>query len=301
MTPRVLLALPGSEAIAETFAQVLRARHGRLDWRRFPDGESLVAVDEDLAGADVVLLACLRDPDRAALALRFAAATAREFGAARVGLAAPYLPYMRQDVRFHPGEAVNAPLFAAFLGESFDWLVTVDPHLHRIPSLDRVYRIPTRVVEAAPAIAGWIRANVPDAIVIGPDAESLQWVARIGELAGVPFQVLSKVRHGDRHVDVSLPDAAAAAGRVPVVVDDIASSGMTMVETLRHLAMLGLPPASCVVTHALFADDACERVMAAGAARVISTDTLPHPSNAVSIVESLALAAAAMMDAGYPR
>jgi ribose-phosphate pyrophosphokinase len=292
---RVLLALPGAEHLAADIANALGARLGRLDWRRFPDGESLLAVDEDLAGADVVLLACLRDPDRSALALRFAAATAREFGAARVGLLAPYLPYMRQDVRFRPGEAVNAPLYAQFLGESFDWLVTSDPHLHRIPSLDRIYRIPTRVVEAAPEIARWIRANVPQAIVIGPDSESLQWVGRIGELADLPFQVLAKVRHGDREVEVSLPDAAAAAGRAPVVVDDIASSGMTMVETLRHLAALGLPPASCVVTHALFADEAVERMRAAGASRIASTDTLPHASNAIGMAAALAEAADAMM------
>lgn len=294
---RVLLTLPGAEHLADDIAAALGARRGRLDWRRFPDGESLLAVDEDLAGAEVALLACLRDPDRSALALRFVAATAREFGAARVGLVAPYLPYMRQDVRFRPGEAVNAPLFAKFLEESFDWLVTCDPHLHRIPSLDRIYRIPTRVVEAAPEIARWIRANLPSAIVIGPDSESLQWVERIGELADLPFQVLSKVRHGDREVEVSLPDAAAAAGRTPVVVDDIASSGMTMVQTLRHLAALGLPPATCVVTHALFADDACERMQAAGAARIASTDTLQHSSNAIGMAAALAAGAATLMNA----
>ena len=260
---RMLLPMPGSEHLADAIAARVGAECARFEWRRFPDGESLVAVDDRLDDADVVLLACLRDPDRSALALRFAAATAREF--------------------------------AALLEESFDWLVTVDPHLHRIPSLDRIYRMPTRVVEAAPAIAAWIRTQLPDAIVIGPDAESLQWVARIGELAGVPFQVLSKVRHGDRDVEVSLPDATEAAGRTPVVVDDIASSGMTMVETLKHLSALGLPSATCVVTHALFADDACDRVMAAGASRLLSTDTLPHPSNAISVVDGLADAANEML------
>ena len=80
-----------------------------------------------------------------------------------------------------------------------------------------------------------------------------------------------------------------------MVVDDIASSGMTMVETLKHLSALGLPSATCVVTHALFADDACDRVMAAGASRLLSTDTLPHPSNAISVVDGLADAANEML------
>src|SRR3546814_2966154 len=83
-----------------------------------------------------------------ALPLRFAARAAREFGARSVGLIAPYLGYMRQDTRFHPGEAVSTPLFAQFLEEAFDWLVTVDPHLHRVERLQSLYRIPTAHVSA---------------------------------------------------------------------------------------------------------------------------------------------------------
>ena len=297
---RKILALPGAETFADALAPRLGASRGRLDWRHFPDGESLLAVDDAVRDEDVLLVACLRDPDRSALGLRFAAATLREFGARSVGLVAPYLPYMRQDIRFRAGEAVSAPLYARFLQESFDWLVTVDPHLHRITRLDQVFAIPARVVEAAPAIAEWIRTHVPGAVVIGPDAESLQWVGRIGELAGVPVQVLSKVRHGDREVEVSLPDAAAAAGRTPVVVDDIASSGATIVETLRHLGTLGLPPAACVVTHALAGIAGEQRVRAAGAREVVSTDTLPHASNGISVVALVAQACEAVL-AELPR
>lgn len=128
---RILLSFPLQQPFAEGMASALQARIGRLDWRRFPDGESLVAIDEDLAGASVAVVASLYHPDEMALALYFAAATAREFGAHKVGLIAPYLGYMRQDKRFHPGEAVSAPLFARFLEQNFDWLVTADPHLHR--------------------------------------------------------------------------------------------------------------------------------------------------------------------------
>src|SRR3546814_9724361 len=89
-------------------------------WRHFPDGESLVTLDDALDGADVAILASLRNADAMALPLRFAARAAREFGARSVGLIAPYLGYMRQDTRFHPGEAVSTPLFAQFLEEALD-------------------------------------------------------------------------------------------------------------------------------------------------------------------------------------
>ena len=294
--PRVLLPFAPQTAMAEAMAPALGARIGRLAWRRFPDGESLVAVDEDLAGVDVAILASLDRPDQIALALRFAAATAREFGARSVGLIAPYLAYMRQDKRFHPGEAISAPLFARFLEESFDWLVTADPHLHRNPELSSVYRIPARRVATAPLVADWIRATIPDAIVIGPDSESRQWVSDIADRAGVPYQVLTKIRRGDRDVEVSLPDPDAARGRRPVIVDDIVSSGRTAIETLGHLQRLGLPAAVCIAIHAVFSGDAYEQLLAAGAARVVSTDSIQHPSNAISTAALLAEASAELFN-----
>jgi ribose-phosphate pyrophosphokinase len=293
---RVLLSFPEQKALADAIAPGLDARIGRLDWRRFPDGESLVAVDEDLAGSDVVILATLQNPDEKALALRFSAATAREFGARSVGLIAPYLAYMRQDKRFHPGEAISAPLFTRFLEESFDWLVTADPHLHRIRELPDLYRIPTRCVRTAPLLADWIRENVPDAIVIGPDSESDQWVSDIARRAGMPYQVLNKIRRGDRDVEVSLPDIGSASGRTPVIVDDIISSGRTVIETLGHLTRLGLPPAICVAIHAVFAQSAFEQLLAAGAAQVVSTDSVPHSSNAISIASLLTQASIELLD-----
>jgi ribose-phosphate pyrophosphokinase len=285
---RVLLPFPAQRALAGSIALSLGARIGRLDWRRFPDGESLVAVDDALGDSDVGIVASLHHPDEMALALRFAAATAREFGARSVGLIAPYLAYMRQDKRFHPGEAVTAPLFARYLEESFDWLVTVDPHLHRNPELSSLFRIPARRVAAAPIVADWIRDNVPRAIVVGPDSESDQWVSDIAGRARVPYQVLSKTRRGDRHVEVSLPDIVAARGHIPVILDDIVSSGRTAIETLGHLKRLGLPATVCVAIHAVFAEDAYEQLLAAGAARVVSTDSINHPSNVISVAGLLA-------------
>lgn len=293
---RMLLPFPLQRKLTEAIAPMLAARNGRLDWRHFPDGESLVTIEEGLDGIDVALVASLHNPDELALPLRFAAATAREFGARSVGLIAPYLAYMRQDKRFNSGEAVSAPLFARFLEESFDWLVTADPHLHRNPKLSELYRMPVRRVATAPLIADWLRGNVPNAILIGPDGESEQWVADIANRAGFPYQILTKTRRGDRDVEVSLPSIDAAFSRIPVIVDDIVSSGRTSIETLGHLRRLGLPPAVCVVIHPVFAQNAYEQLLAAGPARVVSTDSIPHPSNAISLAGLLAQASIEMFE-----
>ena len=286
----MVLPFPDDRELARAVAQRLGMRMGRLQWRSFPDGESLVAIEEDLDGCDVVIFASLRAPDSKALPLRFAARTAKEFGARRVGLVAPYLGYMRQDTRFHAGEAISARWFAEFLCESVDWLVTVDPHLHRIKSLDAVFRIPAPCVVTAPLLADWIRREVSHPVLLGPDRESEQWVAEIAANVPAPYQVLQKVRHGDREVEVSVPDVDGLRGRTVVLVDDIVSSGRTLIETLAQLQRFGLAPAACVVIHAVFAGDAYEALQGAGAARIISTNSIAHPSNAIGLANAIASA-----------
>jgi ribose-phosphate pyrophosphokinase len=286
----ILVAFPEMMPLARDLAPALGADLRALDWHHFPDGESLVTLPGDLEGADVALLASLRDPDRLALPLRFAAATARELGARRVGLIAPYLGYMRQDRRFQAGQAVTAPLFAQFLGESFDWLVTVDPHLHRIARLGGVFAMPAVRAVSAPVLADWIRTHVPDAVLLGPDSESQQWVAEVARLAGRPHEVLRKIRTGDRKVDVSVPHGATLRAGTPVILDDIASSGGTMARAVERLLDAGTAAPVCLVIHAVFADGAQESILAAGAARIISTDTIPHPSNAIKVAGLLAKA-----------
>lgn len=295
-----LLAFPGMLPLGEAIAALAGARVGEVDLHRFPDGESLVTLSGDLAGKDVAILATLRDPDPLALPLRFAAETAREMGARRVGLIAPYLAYMRQDKRFAEGQAVSAPLFARFLEESFDWLVTADPHLHRIHSLEDLFDIPVRRIETAPLLADWISGNVPDAVLLGPDSESRQWVAEVARLADRPYEVLDKRRSGDRSVEVSIPHSEALLAGTPVILDDIASSGRTLIQAIKRLLAAGTRPPICVVIHAVFAGDAHDDILAAGAARVVTTNSIPHASNAVTLEQALADAASDLQAANPP-
>ena len=284
----VILALPGNEALAAALASQLAVELGRAEQRRFPDGESYLRLDTDVAGRDVLIAATLRDPDSHFLPLAFLAATARELGASRVGLVAPYLAYMRQDARFRPGEAVTSRVFSRLLANEVDWLVTVDPHLHRYPSLTTIYPIETAVVAAAPAIAAWILANVERPLVIGPDEESAQWVRAVALAAEAPHVVLRKVRRGDRDVEVSLPDIERWRDRTPVLVDDIISTARTLMAAARHLRIAGMAPPVCIGAHAVFAGDAYEALLAAGVSRIVTCNTIPHASNAIDVVPALA-------------
>lgn len=289
MSPPLVLPLPGAETMAEALVRRLGAEPGVLETRRFPDGESYVRLRAEVAGRDVALVCTLADPDPQILRLIFAARTCREAGAARLTLVAPYLAYMRQDQAFQPGEAVSARQFAALISAEFDRLVTVDPHLHRIAALSEVYSIPAQALHAAPLMAAWIRDHVREPLIIGPDSESAQWARAIAGEA--PCVVLEKERRGDRDVALRFPDLAPFAGRRAVLVDDIASSGRTLIEACEGLARRGFAEPVCVVVHAVFAGDAFARLSAA-AGKVVSTDTIPHPSNRISTAALIAEALA---------
>jgi ribose-phosphate pyrophosphokinase len=227
-------------------------------------------------------------PDTKLSTLLFFSGALKEAGARSVGAVIPYLPYMRQDRSFRKGEAVTSRIFAKFVSEHLDWLVTVDPHLHRYRSLSEIYSIPTRVVSASSSIAGWIRKNVRKPVLIGPDKESGQWISKIAKEAGTPFTILRKKRKGDRKVSISDSGLQSWKGYTPVLVDDIISSGATMVETLRHLKKKGLEGAVCIGVHALFGDRVKKEILAAGARRIVTCNTVVHPTNAIDLSEILA-------------
>lgn len=284
---RLILPVPGNEALAGQLAAATGAATGTIETRLFPDGERYVRLHADPAGRVVDLVCTLAHPDRHLTTLLFAADAARELGAAQVNLVAPYLAYMRQDARFLPGEAVSSRTFARLLSAHFDALVTVDPHLHRHPALAAVYRIPTATLQAAPLLAGWIAAHVRRPLVIGPDEESAQWAGAIAGHIGAPCSVLRKTRHGDRDVSIDLPDLGAWRDHTPVVVDDIASSGRTLLVAGRLLRAQGLPPPECVVVHALL-DGAAHDALRGVFTRFTSTDAVPHPSNRIALAPLIA-------------
>ncbi|HKJ72714.1 MAG TPA: ribose-phosphate pyrophosphokinase [Alphaproteobacteria bacterium] len=296
----IVFPMPGNEALGKNLAHDTGSQLGEVDVRRFPDGESYVRLLTPVHDRPVALVDTLAQPDSKILPLLFAAAAAKDLGATRVGLVAPYLAYMRQDRRFNPGEAVSSTHFGRLLSGWLDWLVTVDPHLHRHASLDEVYTIPNQVVQAAPLISEWIRKNVENPVLVGPDEESKQWVSRVAERAGAPYTVLHKIRHGDRDVEVSAPDVGRWRDHTPVLVDDIISTARTMIETIKGLQKLDLAAPVCVGVHAVFAGSAYEDLVAAGAARIVTCNTIPHASNLIDLTEPIVEAAVSLAPSPTP-
>lgn len=279
----ILFTLPGNELLATTVATALGAERGETAMRHFPDGESYVRVISDVKGKKAIVVCTLHRPDEKLLPLLYLCRVLKDLGASSITLVAPYLSYMRQDKAFQPGEAVTSTYFAGLLSSFVSGLVTIDPHLHRRSRLEEIYTIPCKVLHAAPLISAWIKKHVKDPVLIGPDSESEQWVSVVAHDADAPFTVLEKTRLGDADVRVTVPHMERYTERTPVLVDDIISTARTMIETLGHLKVLGLKAPWCIGTHGVFAGRAYEDLVAAGAARVITCNTIPHPSNAIDV------------------
>lgn len=254
---------------------------GLFNLHPFPDGETYLQVESDVKERDVLIYATLYHPNPWILNLIFLSDTLRALGATRIRLIAPYLSYMRQDKVFQGGEALTSRTFAQLLSQHFDGLLTVDPHLHRYKSLSEIYTIPTTTLHAASLIAEWIHQNVPNPLLIGPDGESRQWVQ---EIAGsLPFLILDKARNSRGQVTITWPSFEGDKDKTPVFVDDIISSGSTMLLAIEQAKTAGFKPPACVAIHPLFANGSYEKLLAAGIKDIATCNSIPHPSNRIDL------------------
>jgi ribose-phosphate pyrophosphokinase len=289
MTPELLLAFDDEVAPAQALAAALRVPLAIVERHRFPDGELKLRLPAELP-ARVVLLRGLQQPNEKLVELLLTVPAARELGARELVLVSPYLAYMRQDIAFRPGEAVSQRHLGAWLATQFDALVTVDPHLHRIDSLEQIMPgCRTRALSAAPLLGEWIAGRVARPLLLGPDEEAAQWVGEAGRRHSLDHAVCRKQRLGDREVRVALPDVPLH-GRAVVLMDDVASTGRTLVEAARACLDRGAATVDVAVTHALFVGDALADLRAAGIREVWSSDSVPHRSSVVPLAGLLAAA-----------
>jgi len=284
-TKTIVHVFPDSEIFGKQFAAAAELVRKPVVLHHFPDGETLVRVHTP-PGRHAILVRSLHHPNTKLVEVLLAADALRRAGAHRVTLVAPYLPYMRQDAVFAPGEPISQYVIGDCLHRAFDRVLTVEAHLHRTMRLSDVISPRAKSYSAASAIAHWVQKTGAQALIVGPDAESEPWIRSIARAAQCPWVVGTKSRLGDRRVAMhfsALPTATRA-----VLVDDIASSGATLSAAAHALRRAGFSTIDAVVVHAIFAPGAQARIARAGIRRLVSCDTIPHPTNSISVASLLA-------------
>ncbi len=285
---KIFLANLGHPLLFEKIIQ--QSAFASLDFnvKTFPDSEILVQLNADVQNAHVWILTSLYPHQEKILPLLFLAQLLKEKGCRKVSLLAPYLAYMRQDMAFHPGEAVTSKYFAKLLSQYFDALVTVDPHLHRYQSLSEIYTMPTQVLHADTLLADWLQQTKQKVLLVGPDAESEQWVSAIAKLANLPYTIFHKTRKSAYEVAITTQDLGKYRALQPVLVDDMITTGHTLIKCSQLLQSQQLLAPWCLAVHGLFTGQAWAEMQAAGIKKIVTTNSIAHDSNQIDLSTMLA-------------
>src|SRR5437867_5961836 len=214
-------------------AKQLGQEPGRIEIKRFPDGEKYIRIHEEVKGQDVALIQSLyRTPDEYVFKYLLIADTLRDMGATSITGVTPYLAYARQDSRFYPGEALSSASLAKFYqAAGTTSIITIDCHLHRLRDVSKVFKIPAQNVSAMTLLGRYARENLrpKKPIVVGPDEEAEQWAGTVAKELNAEHTAFTKRRvrkEGETKSRLEMDTGSVdVKGRDIVIADDIISTG----------------------------------------------------------------------------
>ncbi len=284
----IIIAGPASNGIAFRLSKILSAEYTRALTRLFPDGETYIKIEKELKGRTVVIVQSLYPPqDRHYIQLLLMIDVARDLGAKKVIAIVPYMAYARQDKRFTPGEAISIKMVLRGIERAgADYLITVDIHSEK--SLREWLSIGYANLSAIPVLAEYFRGKLENPMVLAPDLGALDRAKRAGEVLECEYDFLEKFRDRVTGEVTVKPKQLDVKGRDVLIVDDIISTGGTVVLATRELLRLGARKVHVACTHPLFVGDSYEKVLSSGVESVIATDTIPSPASRVSVAPLIA-------------
>jgi ribose-phosphate pyrophosphokinase len=279
----IMIALSHGTHLAKRVASLLKVPYSELEVTHFPDSEIKLRYKISLKKKAVVLVQSFYgNVNDCIIETLFAAETARDLGAKKVTLVAPYFPYLRQDKRFNPGECISLKTIAKNIDEDFDKVIIMDPHLHREKTLKHIFKIPAKKLTANPLIEEFIKNKIKNPIIIGPDWESYKWAQRVAEKIGCDFAIMEKKRFSATNVKVTLHKKIHVQNKNLVFIDDMISTGNTLLEAIRALKDLGAKRVTCFAVHGILVNNALKSLRKAGAT-VVTANTIPNEVASIDV------------------
>lgn len=270
-----VVAGTSSPLLAKRIAECLNVRLAKTTFKKFPDGELYVRI-EDVDKEAVIVQSINSNDDLVALMLMFDALEDAEITAV-----IPYMGYARQDKRFNEGEAISIRAVAKMIESYVSKVITVNIH-----SRDAAGYFKKLVeVDAMPVIGKYYAGK--NVVMVSPDLGSYERVKVCAEHAGCEFDYLEKTRLDAETVEIK-PKSLDVKGKNVVIVDDIISTGGTMIEATKMLLKSGAKSVECACVHAVLAGNALNKLYSAGVKRVIATDTIEKVVSVISVAEAIA-------------
>ncbi len=261
--------------IAKRVARTLKKEYSQLTVKKFPDDELYIKLEADVRDKDVVLVQSFYgDVNDLLVEVLFAAHTAKDLGAKKVRLVASYFPYFRQDYRFNEGECISIEVISKLLDNCLDEFIVINPHLHRKHSLNEVFNIKTKLLLTDDLIYRYLKGKTKGYVFVGPDGESGQWVCKIASKLNSECIVLEKKRFSATKVSVDTSKLRGLKGKNVVVLDDMVSTGNTLIEAAKGLKKAGVRKMLFVTTHGLFFNDSIKKIRKYG--DIVATNTVKN-------------------------
>ena len=273
-----------SRRLAGALAESLEAPISEVEVARFPDGECYVRIENDLDGQDVVIVQTAW-PDPNIVELMLLQDAVREMRASSVTTVVPYFGYARQDKKFKEGEPISARALARAIRSQTDRFLTVDVHAAGVMSW--FDGMPALSVSAHAEIGMFLRERDIE-LVLSPDEGRWENAKHVADAVGCEADFLVKERLDGENVMMT-PKSLGAGGRRVAIVDDIISTGGTIVKASEQLRKQGAESIIAMCTHGVFAGNAIPKLKTA-CDEVHSTDTIENPTTSVTVAPEIARA-----------
>ncbi|HKX21056.1 MAG TPA: ribose-phosphate diphosphokinase [Nitrososphaeraceae archaeon] len=272
----VIISNDQNSPLAKKISLNLHAEYKNIELRIFADGESKIRLDNMAKKNCIIIHSTYPPTDQHLMQLFMIMYKCKEDGAKDICVVSPYLAYTRQDKVFVNGEIITINLVGKILASlGITKLITIDSHKPNALN----YSFPTIDLTAIPSLSSYVKHTLTmnNPIVISPDEGGIERAKKFAELINVNSLSLVKTRDrftGD--VSVSLLDQGTLKNCDALIVDDMISTGTSIIKTTELLKKYHIGDVYAICTHALLLDDAKQKLLNAGIKEVISTNSIPN-------------------------
>lgn len=273
-----ILAGSSSPMLAKNLAREMNLPIADVSIKRFPDGECYVKLNDEF---DEVIIVQNTYPDENIIEL-FLLQDASKRMAKRIDIVIPYFGYGRQDKMFEKGEAISAEKMAKLIEQDADSITLINPHKRHI---EKFFSIPTKIIDATETIASYFKGKID--IVIAPDKGAAPMAAAAASIINCKYDYFEKRRISDREVETKLKEMDVE-GKNILILDDIISTGGTMIEAIKQLKKQKTGNIYVACIHGLFIGNADDKILQVGAKEIVTTDTIESAYSKASVAKEIA-------------
>ena len=278
----IIVGGSSSRDLARDLANILGTKYVQAASTKFPDGENYTRIDEESLDDDVVIVQNTF-PDSNLIEMFLIQDAVRRLGAKSITLVIPYFGYARQDRVFKKGEPESAKIMAQHLDMNCDRVITID--IHKEAVLD-YFTCPHEDLKAAAAIADYVSTKGID-MVLSPDIGAAGRAKDVGDRMGVPHDHLQKTRLSGTEVKIA-PATMDVEGKTILIVDDMISTGGTIIAAAAALREAGAHSVSVACTHGVFVNNAISNLTGSSLDTILCCNTLENELSHISVAPIIA-------------